>query len=261
MIDIGVNLTHKSFNPDRDAVINRATAAGVTRMVLTGTTVAGSEKAADLAAAHPGMFATAGVHPHNARDCHDGTLEALAALASRPEVVAIGECGLDFNRDFSPRPDQERWFEAQVELAIKLGMPLFCHERDAFETFAAILRRHGAALPPTVVHCFTGDRETLEAYLAMGLYIGITGWICDERRGRHLQDLIALIPIERLMIETDAPFLTPRTLRPAPARGRNEPAFLAHVVETVAWCRKESVADVIAGTTRTAEGFFGLPAR
>lgn len=261
LVDIGVNLTNKAFRNDLDEVIDRAVAAGVDRMVLTGTSEGASKDAAALAATRPGvLYSTAGVHPHDASSCTDSTIETLRELAGREPVVAIGECGLDYNRDFSPRDVQRRWFEAQVELAAELDMPLFLHERDAAADTRAILARHRDRFPRAVIHCYTGDGDTLASYLEMDLHIGITGWICDERRGTHLRDLVQTIPLERLMIETDAPYLVPRTLRPKPKKGRNEPAFLPHIAETIAECYGVSVAELAAATTATAEAFFALPA-
>lgn len=259
LIDIGINLMHKSFNADRPEVMGRAAAAGVTRMVITGTSERGSREAADFAKKHEGaLYATAGVHPHDAKSCTPGTIQTLRALAARPEVIAIGECGLDYNRDFSPRPVQDKWFEAQVELACELKMPLFLHEREAHTRFVDILSKHSADLPRTVVHCFTGNGKELDKYLEMGFYIGITGWICDERRGTHLRGLVPRIPLNRLMLETDAPFLTPRDLHPQPKSGRNEPAYLPHILQTVAKVMRKSPEEVAAGTTQTAISFFGL---
>ena len=259
LVDIGANLTDKSFHEDRDDVISRAMAAGVTRIVLTGTSVGGSGTAADLARTMPGvLYATAGVHPHTARSCNGETIDALRQLAARPEVVAIGECGLDFNRDFSPRPIQRAWFEAQVQLAIELGMPLFIHERDAAPAMLEVLRAHRDDITAAVIHCFTGTGEQLAPYLDLDLHIGITGWICDERRGGHLHELVRSIPTHRLMVETDAPYLVPRTMRPRPKSRRNEPAFLPHVVDTIAACLGKTPAEVAASTTEVACTFFGL---
>ena len=163
-----------------------------------------------------------------------------------------------FNRDFSPRPVQERWFAAQIELAIELKRPLFLHEREAHGRFKALLSQYSQNLPTAVVHCFTGTGDELDAYLGMGLYIGVTGWICDERRGLHLRELVGRIPLDRLMLETDAPFLTPRNLQPRPKDGRNEPAFLPTVLQAVASAMKLSPAEVATGTTATAQAFFGI---
>ena len=259
IIDIGANLTNKSFARDRDAVIERAMASGVTRIVITGTSVAASQAAADLATTRPGVLhATAGVHPHDARTCDSHTIDALRQLAARPEVVAIGECGLDFNRDYSPRTVQQEWFEAQVALACELAMPLFLHERDASTAMLEVMRRYRDRIPAAVVHCFTGTDRELHAYRDLDLHIGITGWICDERRGQHLHDIVSDIPLDRLMIETDAPYLLPRTLENKPKDRRNEPAFLPEVLATVARAMKLGVEEVAHATTATATAFFAL---
>jgi TatD DNase family protein len=260
LVDIGANLTHASFSEDRDAVMARARDAGVATIVVTGSTVAESRHAAELAAAHPELlWATAGVHPHYARECDATTLAALRELAAHPRVVALGECGLDFNRNYSPHPDQEKWFVAQLELACELGRPLFLHSRDAHPRFAEILRAHRERLPRAVAHCFTGEAEELRAYLELDLYVGITGWICDERRGRHLVELVRAIPRERLVVETDSPYLTPRDLRPQPGARRNEPAFLPHILRVVARALGRPPEEVAADTALNARRLFGLP--
>ena len=259
LVDIGVNLTNKAFRGDLDAVLGRAMDAGVTRMIVTGTSETESAAALELARAHPGvLYSTAGVHPHNARDCGATTLDTLRTLAAEPEVVAIGECGLDFNRDFSPRPVQIEWFEKQVELAVELRMPLFIHEREAGDALLEVLRRHRDGIPAAVVHCFTGEEPILDAYLELDLHIGITGWICDERRGGHLHALVRKIPPNRLMLETDAPYLIPRSIRPRPKSRRNEPAYLRHVLATVSDCRGRPADEVAAETAATATRFFDL---
>ncbi len=256
MIDIGANLTHASFREDVSQVIARAHEHGVTRIIVTGTTVAESHAALDLASRHEKLFATAGVHPHHARECDSGTIPALRELAKHPRVVAIGECGLDFNRNYSPHPDQEKWFVAQVELALAVQKPLFLHSRDAHPRFSEILKSFRPE--KAVAHCFTGGREELHAYLDLGLYIGITGWICDERRGAHLLELVRDIPRERLLLETDSPYLTPRDLHPQPKARRNEPAFLPHILRTVAKALGRPHEEIAAETTHNATAFFGL---
>ncbi len=259
LVDIGANLTNKAFRADLEQVLQRAQAAGVTRMVITGTSLQESARAAEMAAARPEILcSTAGIHPHNAKDCDRSTLDRIRELAALSAVRAIGECGLDFNRDFSPRADQQRCFEEHVKLAADLQMPLFLHERDAADTLVEILDRHRDGLRKVCVHCFTGQAEALDAYLSRGFYIGITGWICDERRGTHLHELVGRIPANRLMLETDSPYLVPRTIRPKPKRHRNEPAFLTYVLETVARCLGKDPAEVAADTTRSATEFFGL---
>lgn len=260
LLDIGLNLTHRSFASDRAAVLTRAAAAGVVGMVLTGTSARGSQDALALAVAHPGALrATAGIHPHDAAHASADALAVVAGLARQPLVVAVGECGLDFDRNYSPPVAQERAFVAQLAIAAAARKPVFLHERAAHDRFLAILREHRASLVGAVVHCFTGTAAELEAYLALDLHVGITGWICDERRGYHLRSLIPRVPRDRLMLETDAPFLTPRDLRPRPAGGRNEPAFLPHVLAAVATAAGRPVAEVAADTTATARAFFAWP--
>ncbi len=257
LVDIGVNLGHRSFAADREAVLSRAVTAGVRTLICTGTSVRGSEDVLALARSRPGLlYATAGVHPHDAARCDGTTIESLRALAEHPEVVAIGECGLDFNRDFSPRPVQVEWFRKQVALAKTLGLPLFLHERDAATAFLEVLDAEQPVAEQVVVHCFTGDEPTLREYLRRGYNIGITGWICDERRGMHLRTLVKQIAGGRLLVETDAPFLTPRDLRPKPAGARNEPAFLPHVLREVARCRGEDPEALAARTTANARRVF-----
>ena len=257
--DIGVNLTHRRFAHDTDAVLARARAAGVATLVLTGTSLGASRAALAMARGRPGLLATAGIHPHDAKSFDDDALAALRELAAAPEVRAVGECGLDFDRDFSPRPMQERCFAAQLALAAELGLPVFLHERAAHGRFRAILAEHRPRLRGAVVHCFTGTGAELDDYLALDCHIGITGWICDERRGRHLRELVGRIPADRLMVETDAPFLTPRDLRPQPAGGRNEPALVPHIGAAVAGARGETPEALAAATTRTASTFFARP--
>jgi TatD DNase family protein len=211
-------------------------------------------------AGHNGLelVATSGIHPHHASQASSEALVEIAEIARQEHVVAIGECGLDYNRDFSPRDVQRRAFEAQLEIASGTTKPVYLHERDAHEDFTRILERWRPKLAGGVVHCFTGDRKTLERYLAMDLHIGFTGWLCDERRGRHLHELVRLVPRGRIMVETDCPYILPRDLSPKPRSGRNEPAFVAHVARAVAEQRGETLADFAAHTTATARAFFGL---
>ncbi|MCW9015174.1 MAG: TatD family hydrolase [Gammaproteobacteria bacterium] len=263
LIDIGVNLTGRSFRHDLDEVIQHAQAAGVVQQVITGTNIEHSQKAIDLAAHYPDvLYSTAGVHPHHAKECDDRTLATLESLAQQSGVVAIGECGLDFKRNFSPPDVQEHWFEAQLELASSLNMPVFLHQRDAHQRFLAILGHWRDRLPAAVAHCFTGDTEQVRAYIELDLHIGITGWICDERRGQALQQAVRHIPDDRLMLETDAPYLLPRDLpldiRPKPRERRNEPAYLPHICAAVARYREVDTATVAEHSTRAAREFFGL---
>lgn len=259
LIDIGVNLTHESFSHDLPEVLQRATAAGVHRMVVTGTTVEATREALALHARYPDrLYATAGLHPHHASEFDPALRDALHELAQQPGVVALGECGLDYYRNYSPREAQLAAFAGQLELAVELGLPAFLHQRDAHADFMAVLRDYLPRLKGGVAHCFTGQAHELDDCLAAGLHIGITGWICDERRGQHLLPMMPRIPAGRLMIETDAPYLLPRSLQPRPATRRNEPAFLPEVAATVAHARAESIATLAASTTATASAFFGL---
>ena len=260
LIDIGANLTHDSFDRDRDAVLARAREAGVARMVVTGASREHSPLALRLAQAHPGvLYATAGVHPHHAVEYTEECDAEMRALHAHPEVVAVGECGLDYFRDFSPRPAQRRAFERQLQIAVDTGKPLFLHQRDAHDDFVAMMKNFDGRLGPAVVHCFTGTRKELFDCLDQDWHIGITGWLCDERRGLHLRELVKNIPANRLMIETDAPYLLPRTVKPQPSHRRNEPMYLAHIVAELARDRGEEVEVTAAATTATARAFFGLP--
>jgi TatD DNase family protein len=261
LIDIGVNLTSKQFREDLPAVIERALGAGVRYMIVTGLTAPLSQAALELARTRPqALCSTAGVHPHNARTVDAHTIGELRNLAQAPEVVAIGECGLDYDRDFSPRAQQRDAFEAQLQLAAELKKPAFLHQRSAHADFERILRNARPQSTGGVVHCFTGDARELECYLELGLCIGITGFICDERRGTHLRELVKRIPPERLMVETDAPFLLPRDLE-HPRGRRNEPAFLPHVASAVARYADRDPAELRRSSTRTAFDLFGLAQR
>jgi TatD DNase family protein len=260
LVDIGANLAHDSFDRDRDAVLERAAAAGVGTLVVTGSCRATSERAAALAAAHPGhLYSTAGIHPHHATDYDAASVDWIRGLVAQRGVVAVGECGLDFFRNFSPRADQERAFRGQIETAIALNAPLFLHQRDAHERFCAIIDEYRDDLPRAVAHCFTGGIDELADYLARDLYIGVTGWVCDERRGAELVAAVPHVPDDRLMIETDAPYLLPRDLDPKPQTRRNEPAHLAHIASRVAALRGVTPEALAATTTGTARRFFGLP--
>lgn len=260
LIDIGANLAHDSFDDDRDEILQRAAAAGVSRIIVTGSSDASNVKAAELAESKPGvLFSTAGVHPHHASDYSEQSDALIRELVDKEVVVAVGECGLDYFRNFSPREAQLDAFRRQLEIARDCSLPVFLHQRDAHDDFVEVLESALPDLSNAVAHCFTGEGESLHEYVALGLYIGITGWICDERRGQHLHDIVAVIPDDRLLLETDAPYLLPRTIRPKPGTRRNEPAYLPEVLKTVAEARGQSVEHVAAITTANAVRFFGLP--
>ncbi|WP_136249129.1 TatD family hydrolase [Halomonas borealis] len=258
LVDIGANLTHASFAHDLEATIQRAHAAGVETLILTGTDREHAEQAVALARRYPGLYATAGVHPHDASQWTPGLEAAMRELHRQPEVVAVGECGLDFNRNFSTPAEQQRALEAQLQLAAESGLPLFLHERDAGERMREMLHAWRDDISKAVVHCFTADRDTLYGYLDLDLHIGLTGWLCDERRGHHLRELVGAIPAARLMVETDCPYLLPRNL-PAKLKGRrHEPALLPWIVREIAHWRGDTDADLAHATTATARAFFAL---
>ncbi len=260
LIDIGANLSHTSFANDLNTVLARAWAQGVQQIIVTGASNEGSVAAMQLAQAHPGfLFATAGVHPHHASE-YDGFTESLLAdLLSNDVVKAGGECGLDYNRNFSPVDAQQFAFERQLMLAIEAKKPVFLHQRDAHQDFLAILKTHRAQLCNAVVHCFTDTRAALNDYLALDCYIGITGWICDERRGAHLIEAVRDIPDNRLLLETDAPYLLPRSIKPTPKDRRNVPEFLPVVLAAVAHARDQDPAHVARISCENARRFFELP--
>lgn len=259
LIDIGANLGHESFDQDLLEVLARARAAGVMQMVITGASREGSPKALYIAQQQPDfLYATAGVHPHHALEyTHECDLE-MRALHQHAEVIAVGECGLDYFRDLAPRLAQRKAFEQQLQLAVDLQKPLFLHQRDAHEDFMAMMKNFDGKLGKAVVHCFTGTKKELYQCLDADFYIGITGWLCDERRGLHLREMVGSIPANRLMIETDSPYLMPRSIKPMPSHRRNEPMYLKHIVEELANDRNESSEQTALHTTQTAREFFGL---
>lgn len=261
MIDIGANLMNHAFDDDRNAVVERAVAVGLEHLIITGTDLQVSAAASAYAHTDPRHFSsTAGVHPHDAKDLPSDWLDALRRLCRSEVVRAVGETGLDFARNYTPRADQERCFAAQIELAAELELPLFVHERDTggrvLEMLDAMASDLGSGV---VIHCFTGTRDELESYLERGWHIGITGWLCDERRGGGIAELVPAIPANRLMIETDAPFLTPRTMPGFRRQRRNEPANLVWVARRLAELRGSDPALIAAETSAVARRFFDLP--
>jgi len=260
LVDIGINLAHDSYDHDRAQVVHRALAAGIVRMVVTGSSLESIAQAIEICRRWPRLMrTTAGVHPHHAAEFPDAGLPRLAEFMEDPLVAAAGECGLDYYRDFSPRPEQRRAFAGQLRVAATHGKPAFLHQRDAHHDFLAILDEHLPGIPAAVVHCFTGTGAELEAYLERGLFIGITGWICDERRGLAVRDLVRHIPLDRLMIETDGPYLLPRNITPKPSHRRNEPMYLRHIFNSICEVRSELPEQVAAATTANAMNFFNLP--
>lgn len=259
LVDIGVNLTNKSLQRDLDGVMQRALHAGVRQMVVTGTNLAESKAAVELCRQFPErLVSTCGIHPHHASEWDDRSYARLEALTQEDCVRAIGETGLDFNRNYSPREAQEHAFCQQMQLAAELDLPLFCHQRDAHTRFVELLAGYRDRIPRLVVHCFTGNHAALMECIELDCYIGITGWICDERRGLELQQLVKQVPADRLLLETDAPYLLPRNLEPKPASRTNEPAFLPHILENVARHRGEPADELAAQCRRNSARFFKL---
>lgn len=256
--DIGVNLFSGQFDTDREAVLQRAADAGVVQLILIGSDLAESQQNIAFCHQHSGCFTTAGIHPHQAAGAAD-YLQQLTTLLQDPKVIAVGECGLDFNRDFSPRPVQQQVFAEQLQLANTVAKPVYLHQRDAFETQLAIVKE--AQVSRGVSHCFTGDTAQLKAWLDLGLYIGITGWLCDERRASELRQALQYIPLDRLLLETDAPYLLPRDLTPKPASRRNEPALLPHIGATVAQMLQLDIARLARQTVDNCRNLFQLEGR
>jgi len=245
LFDSHCHLDDKSYRADLPAVLQRAREAGVERCMVVGIDPETARRAIRIAEDHPGVVASVGVHPHDAARCSEAILEDLVQLADHPKVRAWGETGLDFNRMYAPRDDQERWFQRQLQTALRLDLPLIFHERDTEGRFLEMLQAFGAPALQGVVHCFSGSRREMEAYLDLGLAIGITGIVTMQQRGEALRALVPLIPEDRLLVETDAPYLTP-----SPERNRarrNEPAFVRSVLHKVAEIRgtdPETMAEI-----------------
>ncbi|MCG5547953.1 TatD family hydrolase [Halorhodospira halochloris] len=261
-IDIGANLTHHTFKKDLHGVLERAHEASVVQMFITGTDERESIKAQALASQHPGtLYSTAGFHPHMASQFSSESESVLRELAAQPEVVAIGETGLDFYRNHSPPEVQQRVFERHLELAAELKLPVFLHQRDAHKRFVEIVRAYRDELVDGVAHCFTEGPEEARDYLELGLHIGVTGWICDERRGQSLRRAVAEIPRQSLMVETDCPYLLPRDVDPQQAglpvkNRRNEPSLLPHIGRAVAHYSGRDVEELALTSAQVARRFF-----
>ncbi|MBR4319855.1 MAG: TatD family hydrolase [Oscillospiraceae bacterium] len=254
--DIGVNLFCRQFTKP-EKILSDANQAGVA-CILTGSDMRENEKIHRFVQCHD-AWGTAGIHPHNANDALKEDFDRLEEiLAENYKIVAVGECGLDFDRMFSTRENQIRCLEKHIVLAEKMEKPLFLHERDASSAFISIFKRHPEICKNAVVHCFTGDKKTLETYLEMGFYIGITGWICDDRRASALRKAVEILPKERVMLETDAPYLIPRNVS---GIGRiNFPANIQYVARTLAEYMHISEEELLLHARQNTEKFFGIHA-
>ena len=251
------HLDDQSFADDLDAVVLRARSAQVSAMMVVGTDVPSSRRAVAIADRYPDVYAAVGCHPHDAKTCNEAILSDLETLVKHARVRAWGETGLDFNRMHSPRQDQERWFNRQLEVARQHQLPMIFHERDSQGRFLDILRSHWDCRNNGVVHCFSGSDTELDAYLEMGLSIGITGILTIKERGRDLRRMVRRIPADRLLVETDAPYLTP-----APQRNkfrRNEPAFVRTVLLKLAAVRGQDPAELAAQIWSNTCRLFNLP--
>jgi TatD DNase family protein len=281
IVDIGANLTNKKFSRDLDQVIQRARDAGVTKIMVTGTSLHSTKEALRLTRLYPNtLYSTAGIHPHDAKSWEEDTYSELESVARCAECVAVGECGLDFNRNFSPPDVQISVFEKQVELACKLGKPLFLHERDAHTQMVHILQNNIDRLPPCVIHCFTGSKDEATKYLQMGCYIGLTGYLWKDKSENGVRKLLeeGAIPLDKLLVETDAPFMYPCTrasklpqhikdcltersvtfLQRYCTFRRNEPCSLPVTIEMIAAYMNKTPEEVALATTFNALKVFGL---
>jgi len=266
LVDIGANLTKKDFAHDLGAVLSRGHAVGVATVIVTGTSMKESEKGLQMAREYrsQGVLSTAGIHPHDAKTFQgEKTILEMKKLLDDPLCVAVGECGLDYNRNFSTPDEQKKCFEAQVALAVELGKPIFVHEREAHEDLVAVLEKFKGKLPPVVIHCFTGVASEADTYMDLGFYIGLTGTVCMHERGKALREmLLKHIKLDRLMIETDAPFMHPcpkKDKSKGKGRPRCEPCHLPEVVNTIAGVLGLPPLDVAKVTTQNAQLFFGIP--
>jgi len=260
-MDIAVNLIGGSMEKNSHDIIMRAVDRGVSPLIVIGSCLDESAQAIDYCQQYPQLlYCTAGVHPHHASEWLPTSINTLRELVAKRGVVAIGECGLDYNRDFSPRDIQRHAFEAQLQLAVELQLPVLMHERDAHQDFLAIIKQYRNELPGALLHCFTGNRESMEAYLALDMHLGITGWVCDERRGAELAELVKDIPDNRILIETDSPYLLPRSMRPKPKSSKNEPQYLGYIADYIAALRGQNSNDFAAQTYHNSLNFFGLQA-
>lgn len=252
MFDIGANLTSNHFSDDLDSVIGESFEAGVKKICITSSNLQDVRNAKKITEKYENLYYSVGFHPHNAKDFKVEFLKDMSVHLNDPKAICLGEMGLDFNRNFSSKEEQILCFESQLSLAKSISKPLFLHQRDAHEEFLSVLDNHKFN-QKLIVHCFTGNLSELEDYLKRDFYIGITGWVCDLKRGEELRECINHIPQDKLLIETDSPYLSPRKkIR------RNEPKFLIDVAEEVASLRQEEKESIINSSYENSLDFFNL---
>ena len=252
MFDIGANLTSSHFSDDLDSVLDESFEAGVKKICITSSNLQDVRNAKKITERNKNLYYSVGFHPHNAKDFKIEFLKDMSIYLDDPKAICLGEMGLDFNRNFSSREEQILCFESQLSLANSINKPLFLHQRDAHEEFLSILDNYKFN-QKLIVHCFTGNLSELEDYLKRDFYIGITGWVCDLKRGLDLRECINHIPQDKLLIETDSPYLSPRKkIR------RNEPKFLIDVVEEVARLRQQTKESIVKSSYENSLNFFNL---
>ena len=252
MFDIGANLTSSHFSDDLDSVLDESFEAGVKKICITSSNLQDVRNAKKITERNKNLYYSVGFHPHNAKDFKIEFLKDMSIYLDDPKAICLGEMGLDFNRNFSSKDEQILCFESQLSLANSINKPLFLHQRDAHEEFLSILDNYKFN-QKLIVHCFTGNLSELEDYLKRDFYIGITGWVCDLKRGLDLRECIKHIPQDKLLIETDSPYLSPRKkIR------RNEPKFLIDVAEEVARLRKQTKESIVKSSYENSLNFFNL---
>lgn len=252
MFDIGANLTSSHFSDDLDSVLDESFEAGVKKICITSSNLQDVRNAKKITERNKNLYYSVGFHPHNAKDFKIEFLKDMSIYLDDPKAICLGEMGLDFNRNFSSREEQILCFESQLSLANSINKPLFLHQRDAHKEFLSILDNYKFN-QKLIVHCFTGNLSELEDYLKRDFYIGITGWVCDLKRGLDLRECIKHIPQDKLLIETDSPYLSPRKkIR------RNEPKFLIDVAEEVARLRKQTKESIVKSSYENSLNFFNL---
>ena len=256
LFDIGANLTHESFEKDLKEVLERAIKNDINNICITGCNLLDSKKALEIAQLFPdNLITTCGIHPHYADSFNKNSMLEIFDICQNNIVKAIGETGLDFNRNYSDKNKQIESFLNHIKIANKLNLPMFLHQRDAHQDFIDCINTEKPEVK-CVVHCFTGQKNELEDYLINNFYIGLTGWICDPKRGSHLEELIPIIPLDKLLIETDSPYLLPKNLK---IKGRrNEPGFLNEILNKVVEVRKETETEIKEALMRNSLYFFNL---